>query len=257
LILKYLDIKETNNLNTTDNELIMFGASMGGLLVRYALTKMEHTGQDHKTKLFISIDSPQKGANIPLGVQFLFDYLNTLAMGALNDKMEALTCDAAKEMLLYHYSATDFVNHKAYCATDRNTFVNDLASMGNRPQKPVTMGVSFGSGTAVNQGFSAGATLLRKDSSPVSLTYITLDFILALLGLPIPVGATLNALNLEFQASAVPNNTQASIFSHTLSADICIPTNDCKGFIIMKGTEYHTWSCGVNPAESGYRGAIR
>jgi len=32
-----------------------------------------------------------------------------------------------------------------------------------------------------------------------------------------------------------------------------ISGNDCRGFVIIKGTEYYPWSCGVEPAESGYK----
>ncbi|MBK7188826.1 MAG: hypothetical protein IPH86_09170 [bacterium] len=49
---------------------IVIGASMGGLVSRYALAWLEHQGLDHNARAFISFDSPQMGANIPLGVQY-------------------------------------------------------------------------------------------------------------------------------------------------------------------------------------------
>jgi len=221
-------IKFINNRNTTDNELIMYGASMGGLVVRYALTKMEYKGEDHKTKLFVSMDSPQNGADVLLGFQYLGMFFKNLVGGTIGNQIDnALNCDAAKEMLLYHHTTSDINNnHKALCANARTAFLAELESKGNFPQKPLTMAISLGSGIATNQGFSAGQRLITKHSAPISaitIGYLTLDVILSLLGIPIPIGAILNSLNLEFYVNAVPNNTTAHIYAHKLSANICIP----------------------------------
>ncbi len=48
---------------------VVMGISMGGLVARYALRKMEMEGKDHKTWKYISMDSPHKGANVPVGLQ--------------------------------------------------------------------------------------------------------------------------------------------------------------------------------------------
>jgi len=220
-------IKEINDRNTTDNELIIYGASMGGLIVRHAITKMEHTGQDHKTKLFISMDSPQEGANVLLGFQYMGMFLKTLAAGALDEKIDdALNCDAAKEMLLYHHTATNVAAHKAYCSSKRTDYLSNLANMGNYPKKTVNMAVSLGSGTSKNQGFNAGQRLVTKHSAPMSgitFVYGTLDLLLTLIGIPSVIGAILNSIDLEFYVNAVPNNTDATVFAHEVSLDICIP----------------------------------
>lgn len=44
---------------------------MGGQTSRYALAYLEKQGIPHNTRLWISIDSPHLGANIPLGDQAL------------------------------------------------------------------------------------------------------------------------------------------------------------------------------------------
>jgi hypothetical protein len=36
---------------------------------------MENRGDDHNTRLFISFDSPQKGADAPLGLQYFGRFL--------------------------------------------------------------------------------------------------------------------------------------------------------------------------------------
>ncbi|GHT79431.1 hypothetical protein AGMMS50262_23110 [Bacteroidia bacterium] len=62
-------IEYINNIKVTQNKLVVIGTSMAGLVSRYALAYMEHQGINHDTRLYVSFDSPEKGANIPLGIQ--------------------------------------------------------------------------------------------------------------------------------------------------------------------------------------------
>lgn len=50
---------------------IVLGESMGGLVARYALRKMEMAGKAHQTSIFVSYDSPHLGVNVPIGGQYL------------------------------------------------------------------------------------------------------------------------------------------------------------------------------------------
>ena len=54
-------IQFVNNQKEGDEEIIIMGVSMGGLVTRHALTYMEENNIQHQTKLFISFDSPQAG----------------------------------------------------------------------------------------------------------------------------------------------------------------------------------------------------
>jgi len=56
--------------NTIQQNVVM-GESMGGLVARYGLARMVRAGQAHDTRLLVLHDSPQRGANNPLGVQAL------------------------------------------------------------------------------------------------------------------------------------------------------------------------------------------
>jgi hypothetical protein len=49
--------------------LVVAGASMGGVISRYALRDMELNGEDPCTRLWISFDAPHKGAHIPRALQ--------------------------------------------------------------------------------------------------------------------------------------------------------------------------------------------
>jgi len=93
-----------NDEKVGEEELVVLGPSMGGLIARYGLAFMEQNGMFHETRLYISFDSPHRGANIPVSLQYLINYLaqefgdpDALAIveGVLNSP-------AAKEMLVDH-----------------------------------------------------------------------------------------------------------------------------------------------------------
>src|SRR5690606_656623 len=78
--------------NNSNEELVIVGPSMGGQISRYALAYMEKkyaATQDaewqHNCRLWISVDSPHLGANVPIGVQMLLNYAyyrqNSVAAG--------------------------------------------------------------------------------------------------------------------------------------------------------------------------------
>jgi len=225
-------IKDINNQKTSNNELIIVGASMGGLVVRYALTYMEfHNIDDHQTKLFVSLDSPQNGANINLGVQHMVASLSNDLNGIVKivDKLQdakdkQLGCVAAKQMLLYHHSVT--TGNTAKNAPERTTFLTNLASIGNFPKKCQSLAISMGSGTAVNQGFSAGQTLLKKNSGAIGSTFLNLS---GINGIANSIGNGFSGLigspswtdlTWEFEVKAVPNQTIQTIYSEKISIKV-------------------------------------
>jgi len=63
-------INNTKNANDSFEKNVVIGSSMGGLVGKYALRSMELNGLDHDTELFLAMDSPMRGANVPLGVQY-------------------------------------------------------------------------------------------------------------------------------------------------------------------------------------------
>ena len=88
-----------------DEELVVLGPSMGGLIAQYALSYMEQNKMDHQTRLFISFDSPHRGANIPVSLQYLINFLarefgDETAVAVVEN---VLNSAAAKEMLIDHY----------------------------------------------------------------------------------------------------------------------------------------------------------
>ena len=98
-----------NFINTEkvgNEELVVIGPSMGGLIARYGLSYMEQNSIEHDTRLYISFDSPHLGANIPVSFQYLINYFakdqgNAQAEFVVDN---VLNSAAAKEMLIDHYS---------------------------------------------------------------------------------------------------------------------------------------------------------
>lgn len=79
--------------------IVLSGASMGGQIARIALRLMENEGEPHCAQLYLSLDSPHLGANIPIGLQQIIDALtsNNGSVGTLSD---ALSAPAARQLLL-------------------------------------------------------------------------------------------------------------------------------------------------------------
>jgi len=94
-----------NDEKVGNQPLVVVGPSMGGLISRYALAYMEANGLEHDTRLFISVDSPHLGANIPVSLQYLINYL-AVEQGIFEAQLavdQVLNSPAAKEMLIDHY----------------------------------------------------------------------------------------------------------------------------------------------------------
>ncbi|MFM7104083.1 MAG: esterase/lipase family protein, partial [Flavobacteriales bacterium] len=98
-----------NSFKTGDHPNVIAGASMGGQVCRYALKRMEELGQDHCCRLWISFDSPNTGAYVPIALQQVLDVLSNepLASYAINEK---LLSPAAKQLLmLQHFQGAGYV----------------------------------------------------------------------------------------------------------------------------------------------------
>ena len=65
-------INKVNQTKTGTNNSSIIGFSMGGLITRWCLKDMEDRGLQHHVANYFSLDAPHQGANIPLGLQYLF-----------------------------------------------------------------------------------------------------------------------------------------------------------------------------------------
>jgi hypothetical protein len=86
-----------------DEELVVFGPSMGGLIGRYGLAYMEQNSLPTETRLYISFDSPHRGANLPISIQYYINYLAQLSLEPdVLAIVDGLNSPASKEMLYDH-----------------------------------------------------------------------------------------------------------------------------------------------------------
>ncbi len=235
-----LNLIQTLKAQATDDEqFIVIGESMGGVIARYLLTYMEtreymqrdispffqeqndpqsqiylalHPGiydlpanwveldKMHNTRLFISLDAPHRGANIPLAIQKAYRHVtaplgNYLPIGltqittAFNLFLDA---KAAKQLLIEHVnteSGSGF--YKNYSSTaDRQSFMDQLNIMGSYPQFAKVMLMSNGAlSGAAQHNFYTNQPRQPNDK----LLYFDSEIFMRVLGIKIPLlGARLD-----------------------------------------------------------------
>ncbi|MGB0404260.1 MAG: T9SS type A sorting domain-containing protein [Salibacteraceae bacterium] len=119
-VIGLINYMKCNYLNggDLDEQFVLIGHSMGGVIGRYALRRMElmpnspsACRQDlhHNTRLFVSYDAPHAGAYVPiagqhfianhgiLGAMFTYSFITTQSL-----QMKYLYSDATQQMLLMH-----------------------------------------------------------------------------------------------------------------------------------------------------------
>lgn len=108
LLVELINIINTHPDKVGNEENVIIGPSMGGLISRYALNYMENNSENHDTRLWLSFDSPHLGANVPIGFQHLFNYLSygldtwvgDFSMEALRPIVDGMLKSAAARQML-------------------------------------------------------------------------------------------------------------------------------------------------------------
>lgn len=122
-------INQINAQKVGNEQNVVIGPSMGGLISRYALRYMELNNLNHQTRLYISFDSPHLGANVPIGFQHLFNYMayGPLGSTAVQPVVDGLIkSPAAKQMLIDHFDG----HLQSGSAFEFNTASNSLLPTG-------------------------------------------------------------------------------------------------------------------------------
>ncbi len=137
------------SIMNTNEQFVVLGESMGGIIARYALTYMETSAyqnepnvskpeQLHNTRLLITNDSPHQGAYVPIAYQMLYkNVTNSIVYKVLKkakyflpvfDDLEEMSklleSTAVQQLLSYHVDA--YGQHG-----ERVSFMNDLINMNN------------------------------------------------------------------------------------------------------------------------------
>jgi hypothetical protein len=162
-------IQQVRAITGPGASMVVAGASMGGLVGRHALAYMEQNGLTHGVRNFVSFDAPQRGANIPLGVQQWVDFFASQSAEAafLRDR---LNTPGARQMLVYHFATPP--SSTGQPDPLRAALLADLAALGDYPVIPRKVAFANGSGTAANQGYAPGDQLVSWNHDTALLDLI-------------------------------------------------------------------------------------
>ncbi|GGV48566.1 esterase/lipase family protein [Streptomyces spectabilis] len=142
-------IMRANAQLQNDARLTVGGFSMGGLVTRYALARMETRDMDHRTALYVSYDSPHRGAWIPIALQSFAHYIRKLN-SAFSDQMNS---PAAQQLLWQHIAEWQDTPATSKLRTE---FLAALEEVGNWPRMPLLIGVANGVADGTGNGVEPG-----------------------------------------------------------------------------------------------------
>jgi len=161
-------VLNSNNGNIREQNVVM-GLSMGGLCARYALANMtiNFPGTPTETRLLITHDSPHKGANVPLGLQYMIRMLGGVQLFGYNvydiypdynDALGLLDAPATQQLLLYRATGTNtFANNTFLDATYR-----PMITFGSTGPQPTYRFISTALGNeCANPLFNPGKTFIN------------------------------------------------------------------------------------------------
>ncbi|MCF7816691.1 MAG: GPI inositol-deacylase [Kiritimatiellales bacterium] len=165
------------NRNDPGDKFTVIGASMGGLVTRNALARFDgdptlHNYGQSDVDTWISFDSPQEGANIPLGIQEFFSFFGAFAgdypdLATAQDYKDKIDAPAAKQMLLCHYTAPSTGAGNPY----HDAFKSAMDAQGY-PTSCKKIAISNGSGYGALQPFLPGEQVIEwyHASIPLDIT---------------------------------------------------------------------------------------
>lgn len=153
-------VEEIIRRKNNTQKIIAGGASMGGLIARYALCAMENSKIDHQVSVYFTIDTPHEGANIPMSVQALAQFYSKKPCGgAAEGSAKLMASPAAQQMLLQWMPPYPWSRREYPLQSDmRGIFLRELKTLGWMPQKVARrIGVANGTGSGLGNRVPAGA----------------------------------------------------------------------------------------------------
>jgi hypothetical protein len=168
-------IEQINTIKQGNIDNIVLGVCMSGLVARYALRKMEVDGINHHVRLMICYDTPNQGANVPVGLtQLLWESSPTLLTQVIlkffaktwRDYYYSMTTPAATQMML-HWGGqlTGGVGSKSPAFDAFQASLNSLGN-GGYPQNCRNIAITHGSMNAQDRDlfddYNYGDRILRS-----------------------------------------------------------------------------------------------
>ena len=175
-------IKWVNSIKTGTEKLVVLGQSMGGVVCRYAIRDMEQRNITHNVRLFVSQDSPQEGANVPLSIQYLLRNVRNQLIKALlygeaplfmnvqpiENLFSLLDQPATRQMLKNRISTNYTLENSLH-----NSFYSNLRAKGFPQQGGIrNVAISNGSECGTTQNFNAGDILIAANAQ-AKLTFLS------------------------------------------------------------------------------------
>ncbi len=114
-----------NVYKNSEHSVVVAGASMGGLISRYALRNMEIQNKPHCTRLYISLDAPHLGAYIPMSLQSALYFMAPYSSAANSFVYDKLERPAAQQLLFYQWGASNQLQPANFLS-----FQSELNAMG-------------------------------------------------------------------------------------------------------------------------------
>jgi hypothetical protein len=242
----YKTLNDSLTANNSNQKLVIVGPSMGGQISRYALAYMEANNMDHNTRLWISIDSPHLGANIPLGIQSLINQASSNNVAAEDFRNDYLGSEAARQQLIEQFNHangnqlnTNYMNgkttgqgfaenrgHPFYIEYYNNLFENGIHNneINSRGYPINTRNIAIVNGSLKGNDIYAKTFIdsmpddTFADDSEVGFNVrINYNFCPAP---PIPLCFPVHLSSLEsFTLPSIGTNNKVSRFKHPLSGD--------------------------------------
>ena len=183
---------------------VVLGSSMGGVIARMALGRMDRGGGQngaggfaaHQTNLYVSLDAPHQGANVPLGYQAAARhatrlYVSTGIIAGIVEVVQLIRNGPSPLMNLLlsdQPAARQMLNNRIdiFYNTSNNTnqqFLQELRTTWAYPVNIRNIAISNGSECAIDQEFAAGSSLLYHYRSTKTRFIGDLIFMVAGIGL--------------------------------------------------------------------------
>ncbi|MCD9586160.1 hypothetical protein [Tenacibaculum maritimum] len=169
-VIKWVNQQKASAGSTEPN--VVLGQSMGGVIGRWALADMEERGLNHDTRLFISHDAPQQGANVPVAVQYMYRHMDNLFIKTpagyvvslfsdVDNYFSLLDTPAARQLLKNraksNYALENYW-HSSFYTELKNKGLN---GSGGYPVNSRNIAISNGSECGSTQNFVAGDYLFK------------------------------------------------------------------------------------------------
>ena len=129
---------------TLHDQSYVVGLGMGGLVASYALSDMEQQGKAHDVQKLLTVNSPHRGLNLPLGLQALLQHLRNLKfmgkqMSAEVKNLAKILDQKAMQQLLVYSIDEDFKFQNSYTGFMRRYIIKGI------PTQCETVAISNGS----------------------------------------------------------------------------------------------------------------